>query len=395
MKKYYKERFEAQRRISRNLANTMEVNEILETLRAESRNLVPLSMETCIIMLDPDAQKYTRPLQCALYDRPVNCLSCKKNRPAIQKAVSRRKGVVISKTDPIIRPDGTTVDTGPEAAMPVFVNDEILAVINVVSQPGVRFTKKDFYLMKDLSELAGNAIMVAKNHWAITQEKIEISQKLAHLSPFVPQSVRRIVESNPELLNQEKESRDVSVLFLDLSIFGFFFMAALYYLEKGDRVLEGLVVTPLRVVEYLTAKIATLTALSVVVGAVVTLAVYGVSINWGWYVLAVVGMSVPISLLGFVLAARYNGINEFLVPGVFFLVVMQLPLLGYLGIWDNPLLYLIPSQPGMILLKAAFTGAALWEIGYALLYLVALVLVGWRWAEQTFVRVIARQVGNG
>lgn len=216
MKKYYKERFEAQRRISRNLSNTMEVNEILETLRAEARNLLPLSMETCIIMLDPDAQKYTRPLQCALYDRPVNCLSCKKNRPAIQKAISLRKGVVISKTDPIIRPDGTTVNTGPEAAMPVFVNDEILAVINVVSRPGVRFTRKDFYLMKDLSELAGNAIMMAKNHWEITQEKIEISQKLAHLSPFVPQSVRRIVETDPELLNQEKKSREVSVLFLDL-----------------------------------------------------------------------------------------------------------------------------------------------------------------------------------
>ncbi len=187
----------------------------------------------------------------------------------------------------------------------------------------------------------------------------------------------------------------VSVLFLDLSIFGFFFMAALYYLEKGDRVLEGLVVTPLRVVEYLTAKIATLSALSVVVGAVVILLVYGLSIQWGWYVLAVVGMSVPISLLGFVLAARYNGINEFLVPGVFFLALMQIPLLGYLGIWENLLLYLIPSQPGMILLKAAFVGAPLWEIGYALLYLAALIFVGWRWAEQTFVRVIARQVGNG
>jgi len=216
MKKYYKERFEAQRRLSKKLADTMEVNKILETLRAEVRNLIPSSMETCIIMLDPDAQKYTRPLQCALYDRPVNCLSCKKNRPAIQKAVSARKGVVISRTDPIMRPDGTTVDTGPEAAMPVFVNDDILAVINVVSRPGVRFTKKDFYLMKDLSEIAGNAIMAAKKHWAITQEKIEISQKLAHLSPFVPQSVRRIVETNPEMLNQEKESREVSVLFLDL-----------------------------------------------------------------------------------------------------------------------------------------------------------------------------------
>ena len=216
MNRYYKERFEAQRRLTKKLANTIEVNEILETLRAEIRNLVPTSMEACILMLDPEAQKYTRPLQCALYDRPVNCLSCKKDRATIQKALSARKGVVISKTDPIVRPDGTTVDTGPEAAMPVFVNREILAVINVVSRPGARFTKKDFYLMKDLSEIAGNAIMAAKNHWAITQEKIEISQKLAHLSPFVPQSVRRIVETNPELLNQEKESREVSVLFLDL-----------------------------------------------------------------------------------------------------------------------------------------------------------------------------------
>ncbi len=216
MKKYYKDRFEAQRRLTKKLASTVEVNEILETLRSEARNLIPSSMETCIILLDPDAQKYTRPLQCALYDRPVNCLSCKKTRPAIQKALSARKGVVISKTDPIVRPDGTTVDTGPEAAMPVFVKDDILAVINVVSQPGARFTRKDFYLMKDLSEIAGNAIMTAKNHWAITQEKIEISQKLAHLSPFVPQSVRRIVETNPELLKQEKKSRELSVLFLDL-----------------------------------------------------------------------------------------------------------------------------------------------------------------------------------
>lgn len=187
----------------------------------------------------------------------------------------------------------------------------------------------------------------------------------------------------------------VSVLFLDISIFGFFFMAALYYLEKGDRVLEGLVVTPLRVVEYLTAKIGVLTAVSVVVGAVVTVLVYGPAVNWLWYAVAVVAMSVPISLLGFVLAARYNGINEFLVPSIFFLIVMQIPLLGYLDIWQSPLLYLVPSQPGMVLLKAAFSGAPAWEIGYALLYLALLIFAGWRWAERTFVRVIARQVGNG
>jgi len=210
------ERFEAHRGVSQKLASTLEVNEILETLRVEAKNLVTSSMEVCVILLDPDALKYTRPLQCALYDRPVNCLSCKRNRAAVQKALTRRKGVVVSKSEPITRHNRELVKTGPEAAIPVFVNNEILAAINVVSRPDTRFTKKEFYFIRDLSELAGNAILSAKKHWGITQEKIQISQMLAHLSPFVPQSVRHIVENNPEMLEQEKIKKEVTVLFLDL-----------------------------------------------------------------------------------------------------------------------------------------------------------------------------------
>ena len=48
MEKYYKERFEAQRRVGRKLASTMEVNKILERLREEARKVVPTSMEACI-----------------------------------------------------------------------------------------------------------------------------------------------------------------------------------------------------------------------------------------------------------------------------------------------------------------------------------------------------------
>jgi len=216
MNQYYQERFEAQRRVAKKLAPTMEVNEILERLREELRNMVPIAMEACILMLDPEAQKYTRPLQCALYDRPVNCISCKRKRPAIQKALTQRKGVVVANSGPVRRRDGKEVKIGPEAAIPVFVDDEILAIISVVAKPGTRFSRKDFYLIQDLSDIAGNAIMAAKRHWAITQEKIAITQMLAHLSPFVPQSVRRIVEENPEMLQQEKKKKEVTVLFLDL-----------------------------------------------------------------------------------------------------------------------------------------------------------------------------------
>jgi fluoroquinolone transport system permease protein len=186
----------------------------------------------------------------------------------------------------------------------------------------------------------------------------------------------------------------VSVLFLDLSVFGFFFMAALYYLEKGERVLEGLVVTPLRVWEYLTTKIATLTLIAIVVGAIVTLLTYGVKLNWGWYVISVAAMSVPLTLLGFAIAARYTGINEFLLPAVFFLFVMQIPLIGYFGLWDHWLLYLIPSTPGLVLLQAAFETVPQWEIGYALIYLLALIVGSYWWASRTFENVIARKVGG-
>ena len=216
MKKYYKERFEALRRLNSKIAPFMEVNDILERMRAEIRKNIPSSMEICILLLDPEARQYTRPLQCALYDRPVNCLVCKRNRPAIQKALARKKGVVVSTMDPVVRHDGTRVRIGPEAAIPVFVDGEALAVVSLVAKPGTRFTKKEFYLIRDFSEVVGNVLRSARSHWEMTQEKIRISQMLAHLSPFVPQSVRKILEKDPELLDKEKEIKDVSVLFLDL-----------------------------------------------------------------------------------------------------------------------------------------------------------------------------------
>lgn len=186
----------------------------------------------------------------------------------------------------------------------------------------------------------------------------------------------------------------VSVLFIDLAVFGFFFMAAIYYLEKGDRVIEGLVVTPLRTWEYLMAKIITLTITSIVVGAIVTLVVYGVVLNWFWYVVAVVVMSLPVTLLGFVIAARYNGINEFLIPGSFYLAILQIPLLAYFGVVDTPLLYLLPSGPGLIFLEMAFGSVPAWLAVFALAYTVVLTVASFRWARRTFDQVVAQQIGT-
>ena len=216
MKKYYKERFEAQQKLFRELAPLMEVNEILEKAREELRLIITNAMEVCILILDKDADKYTRPLQCALFERHVNCQACKRDRPAIQKAIQKRKAVIVSKSEPVKRMDKSVLMIGPEGAIPVFVEDKILAVVSVVAQPGTVFDSRDLYLMKDFSELLGDILLNAKRQWEMTQEKLRISRMLANLSPFVPESVRNIVKKNPELLSQKKETKAVSILFLDL-----------------------------------------------------------------------------------------------------------------------------------------------------------------------------------
>ncbi len=216
MDRFYKERFHVQQNLIGEIAPLMEVNKIIEKVREELRKIIPNAMEVCILLLDPDADKYTSPLQCALYEQPVNCQSCKRNRPAVQKAIQKKKAVVVSQSEPIRRKDNSLVAVGSEYAIPVFVEDRILAVISVVIQPLTKYTRRDFFLIRDFADILGNIILTARRQWEITQEKIRISRMLSHLSPFVPGSVRLMVDKNPELLTLEKERKEVSILFLDL-----------------------------------------------------------------------------------------------------------------------------------------------------------------------------------
>ena len=214
--RYYKERFHVQKNLIQTLAPLMEVHDIVEKVREELRRVIPNAMEICILLLDPEADRYTSPLQCALYETPVNCQSCKRERPAVKKAISQKKAVVVTHSQPVRRIDNSLVAVGLEYAVPVFVENRVLGIISVVIPPFTRYTRRDFFFIRDFADILGTIILKAKYQWEMTQEKIRISRMLVNLSPFVPESVRRMVDKNPELLTREKEQKDVSVLFLDL-----------------------------------------------------------------------------------------------------------------------------------------------------------------------------------
>lgn len=183
-------------------------------------------------------------------------------------------------------------------------------------------------------------------------------------------------------------------VFMDLSVFGLYFMAGMLYLERGERVLEALVVTPMPRYGYLLAKVISLTVLAMVISALMVLAVYGPGVRWGILLSGVALNSWLLILIGFILAARYEGISEFLIPSMVFMAPSQLPLLYYFGIWDHWLLYLVPTQPAMLLIEAAFRTPGPGVLAYSFGYLSVAVVVVTIWAMRVYARFVVRQEGR-
>jgi fluoroquinolone transport system permease protein len=184
-------------------------------------------------------------------------------------------------------------------------------------------------------------------------------------------------------------------VFMDLSVFGVYFMAAILFLEKGDGVLEALVVTPLRRAEYLAAKLGSLILLAMLATAAVVAINYGLEVNWLWLMLGVLLNSWIMVLTGFALAVRYNNISEFLIPSIIFLAPTQVPLIDYFGVWQGWPIYLVPTQPAMLLIEAAFRPIAAWKVVYALVYgVVAGGVLTWV-ALRSFDRFVVRKERRG
>jgi fluoroquinolone transport system permease protein len=154
----------------------------------------------------------------------------------------------------------------------------------------------------------------------------------------------------------------------DIQVNTFYFVGGLVLLEKGEGTLAAQVVTPLRTGEYLAAKVGTLALLSLIESLIIVVAAYGS----GFAVLPLVGgvvlLAVLYTLYGFVVVARYDSINSYLLPSVAYTAVLSLPLLDYFGLWQSWLFYLHPIQAPLLLLRAAFEPLAPWQLVYGVLY---------------------------
>ena len=185
-----------------------------------------------------------------------------------------------------------------------------------------------------------------------------------------------------------------AVVFGNLVMVNFYFIAGLVLLEKGEGTLEAQVVTPLADWEYLASKTGTLTALSLVEQVVIVWSAYGGGFAAVPLVAGIVLAAMLYTLVGFLLIARYRSINEYMFPSVFFTIVLSFPMLHYFGFWDTWLLYLHPFTAPLVLLAGAFRPLPPWQWAYGVLYAAAWSGVLLIAARRTFDRFIVARGGG-
>ncbi|MBN2600369.1 MAG: hypothetical protein JXR87_00085 [Candidatus Marinimicrobia bacterium] len=185
----------------------------------------------------------------------------------------------------------------------------------------------------------------------------------------------------------------VLTLLTDPSILGFLFLGGIILLEKSQKTLDGIFITPIRMEEYIWSKVISLTVLAVLSSFLITVASVGFSFNPIWLFLGIGLSSVLFIFLGFTLVSFTKTVNGYLLSSPIYFILAIAPVLDYFGVFDSPLFYIIPTQSSITLIDAAFAPKAAIELTLSVILLVIYNYLAYRWARNWFYKYIVLRTG--
>lgn len=163
------------------------------------------------------------------------------------------------------------------------------------------------------------------------------------------------------------------IIFVDPSFIGFFFIGAILFFEKEQRVKEAIFVTPVSNLEYIISKALSLTLLTLLVVFLILIFTHGLFINWFYIFLGVTLTSTLFIFIGILLTEYFKTITDYLVVGGLIMSPFSAPIVVYLGLNNSMLYYILPTTGSLKLISGGILGGlSLFDFTYAIIYLTLL-----------------------
>ena len=170
------------------------------------------------------------------------------------------------------------------------------------------------------------------------------------------------------------------------------YVAGLIVFERDEGTINAILVSPLKISEYLWSKIITLTGLAIlesivmIGGAMIIMKFSNVLIipNITLLFLGIISIGIIYTLVGIILIVRYEKITEFLIPLAVIAMILQLPVLYFLGWIKLGIFLIIPTSAPTMIIQGSYIQLSMLEWIYAISYTIISIIVFWGWAHNAF-----------
>jgi hypothetical protein len=126
------------------------------------------------------------------------------------------------------------------------------------------------------------------------------------------------------------------IIYIDLAIFGFYFLGAWIFFDRQENTLTALTITPITYKYYIWSKIIVLTLISVVISVFLSIAL-SLPHHLILLVISTTLNSILFCMIGLWIVVRFTSFSHFLPTSTILLFVFELPIFEYF--------HLFPSSP--------------------------------------------------
>lgn len=182
----------------------------------------------------------------------------------------------------------------------------------------------------------------------------------------------------------------IALIFSDPTFLGFIFTGVLVLFEKSANTLQALIVTPVKIWQYLFSKAISLTIITSIICFAMVFASHGFHFNYFYFLAATFLSSVLFIFLGFIGVAKVKSFNQYIIVIPLFITPLILPYLNFFGFTKTLWFYILPTQASFILFRGAFEKINTGETIYSFVYLLFFIWGTYLISKYLFTKHIVR-----